>query len=115
MKKSDITKEVIRLSKEIAEVWRMEIYKGCWIITPKRLLYLVTNDHELDWMSKEGYIHTPIPDIADCLRKLREYAEDCKWEIREFIFEWLDGKSPISELHELLLSALLEVLKDNVA
>ena len=94
MKQSDITPGVIELSKELAEHWRMEIYRGCWIIckdTNRPYLIEVVEEWEnkdISYDLSEGdgittepissfkehidEFFIPIPSISDCLDKLRE-------------------------------------------
>jgi len=89
MKQSDITPEAIRLSKEIAKYWRMEIYEGCWFWDAEvGYLFMVHEVFDSTWVDDEY----PIPSISDCLEKLGNCAD-------------------IKVVHEALLSALLEVVK----
>jgi len=126
MKEQDITPKVIELAKEIARHWRMEIYRGCWILTPDEFLLFEPRDMFLDGValrftngnySKEWF---SVPSISDCLEKLREHANE---NITIFIdtsmiwFVTLDmhtqkkKTNQSKSLHEALLFALLEVLK----
>lgn len=137
MRKSDITDEVKRLSKEIAEYWRMEIYEGCWIRVGNktRLIlniveeYFFTNDYypggNPQFKKKSGF---PIPSISDCERKLVEMGyESMNLQRRPFKNPWMadiwDKESHDLEantikrwedkgktLHEICLSVLLKVL-----
>ena len=83
MKQSDITPEIIALSKRIAEKWRMGVHKGSWwqrtaenypdelILIPDEGSAELFND-----ISKHERLHHhgfPIPSISDCLEKLMEF------------------------------------------
>ena len=84
MKEKDITPEVIKLSKEIAELYRMEIYKGCWVgWSSDDGLDLVTTELGVAFLNKsEKRLWFPIPLISDCLEKLRELG----WRNYQFSF-----------------------------
>ena len=137
MREKDITKEVIRLSKEIAEHWRMEIYVGCWICLiqikrGKKKFNPELVDGKIFWIDKDtkqlywgsfGEIHKediPIPSISDCLEKIRELGYCMRLEDQPDFYEfgiWDDVEyAPIAtgadqNLHQCILSALLEVVK----
>lgn len=91
MKESDITDEVIRLSKEIAKYWRMNPDKGSFvrIVTDEgedrtHLVECAAYDkkeiNDCFWLENgtdieindRWVIWFPIPSISDCLEKLRE-------------------------------------------
>ena len=141
MRKSDIIEKVIELSKKIAEHWRMEIYVGGWIcliqikrgkqkfnpeLVDGKIFWIDKDTRQLYWGSfgeihKKEYI--PIPSISDCLDKLRELGYFIRIQDQPDFYEvgiWKDvedeniagGASP--NIHEALLSALLEVLKSGV-
>lgn len=143
MKQSDITPEVIRLSKELAEHWRMEIYEGCWIARGMgrdlsgEYYYKA---YQVTWLLHKGFqiidtVHglqeapikyIPIPSISDCLKKLREFSDywrkleevEGNTEVTHLVTHFLCGygftktQLALQELHKDLLSALLEVLKE---
>ena len=116
MREKDITPEVIRLSKAIAELWRMKIYVGCWVITLREVVYLIKSESEIEWI-EEDHGGIPIPSISDCLEKLKEL--DSEWRTHQLVAVF-DGLltydiMTIQIFHEALLSALLEVLRNNVA
>ena len=129
MKKSDITEEVIRLSKEIAGYWRMEIYEGCWIIAFDELIRFHPVHMRLDGIGLKFLNGAcdrnwfPIPSISDCLAKLKEMGYMLK--IKSYAKEWLVELYEMDEneqviyldigrdsLHLALLSALLDVVQD---
>jgi len=103
MKKSDITPGVIEAAKKIAELWRMEIYKGCWAHLPDKWnkrdfenLVLVQNKESVrnikrEMRRKESYHHwIPIPDIGDCEQKLVELGyESMNLQRRPFKHPWI--------------------------
>ncbi len=127
MKESDITQPVIDKCKQIAEYWRMEIYEGCWIVLWNGQIKLIDCESKED-LDEDGYSDkdlTPIPSISDCLEKLDELgwvvwvgnADDSEvkspwvchiYKIDEYKEENY-GDNPL----EALLSALLEVLKND--
>jgi hypothetical protein len=125
MKKSDITQPVIDKCKQIAEYWRMEIYEGCWYVDID--LVRLWQLKEIPSFPSEVF---SIPSISDCLEKLREgrwIAFHVYWGIfaKKFVVEIqhypptgttsmiIKKHQHTSEsLHEALLSALLEVLKE---
>lgn len=94
MNRNDITEKIIELSRKIAELWRMDIYRGCWIVckdTGKLFLVEVVEewkDGDVSYDLSEGdgiqtepiasfkehvdNFFIPIPTIHDVLRKLRE-------------------------------------------
>lgn len=129
MKESDITPKVIELAKEIVKYWRMEIYEGCWITRAEASGHETTliTARKLDEIEHYGfgaYINVgffPVPSISDCLEKLRELQYYVQWNdnldfYEVFIWKNLDDV-PKSikckwKLHEALLAALLEVLKE---
>ena len=123
MKQSDITPEIIALSRKIAEYWRMEIYKGCWYCDID-ILCLWHENYEPDFPDEVF----PIPSISDCLEKLRALnlrvyisglhykypVNDEKWYSvsihrlpygEEIVFICIEN------FHEALLQALLAVLE----
>ena len=136
MKQSDITPKIIELSKQIAEYWKMEIYEGCWVNisrddTQKIVLATKVNCLGFYWRSPDMNDFRffacpedfPIPSISDALEKLREldwciemtYICEPKIELN-----YVKGgerfkqiKAEGNTLHEALLSALLEVLKND--
>ena len=140
MKQSDITPEVIRLSKEIAKHWRMDIYKGCWVYEDWDKIDEQTDVGLVQWADGEMFYTTgskmdnkkdgvtPIPSISDCLEKLRElgwYVEtmhnrlfftntqDHRWDVEIAMEEGKFFNDTVTQgktLHEALLSALLEVV-----
>ena len=110
MKESDITPEVIKLSKEITRFWMMVSYEGGWVYYPalkKLMLYKTYQGRVETWF--------PIPSISDCLEKLREkyklLPQNWKDDLDEGFYNVLNYYISISKFHEWLLSALLEVLK----
>lgn len=113
MRESDITPEVIELAKEIAEIWRMEIYVGCWIIHKDGgIPHLVSTG--VQFYENEHQIS--IPSISDCLEKLRELDIEPDISIDANGNTYLKYDDPLKmylydSCHEALLSALLEVLK----
>ena len=118
MREKDITKEVIRLSKEIAEHWRMEIYEGCWFVSGLDGQPILYKDILYDPDYKKPDI--PIPSISDCLEKIRELGYCMRLEDQPDFYEfgiWDDVEyAPIAtgadqNLHQCILSALLEVVK----
>ena len=130
MKQSDITPESIKLSKQIAEFWRMEIYEGCWV--SKKVRKLVTKDEKIIckeiWKTrlyngrttiiKEGECF-PIPSISDVLTRLQELDYILSiWQRGDKMFAVTAsrpmgmGRSKTSEsLYVALLQSLLSVLK----
>lgn len=112
MKEKDITKEVIKLSKEIADSWRVEIEKFGWFSlncdpSPFNLdnytfwkegecIYQSTHDlldpNQVTIYTKREWF--PIPSISDCLEKLRELG----WRNYQFSFAE-DGKIEMHILH----------------
>ena len=135
MKKSDITLKIIELAKKIAELWRMEIYVGCWILDndgKPALLEKVYKDDKfmggygshIRYFSKSNPKIYPIPSISDCLEKLKELGLRYifhAWELNEVYVQIISDKAKdviidqqetcFTTLHEALLSALLEVLQ----
>ena len=133
MNQQQITDEVKRLAKEIAKYWRMEIYKGCWVKIGGKIqlvsncnnnyFYTGCNYVKNQWTNRKGS-GIPIPDIGDCLEKLRELGG--WWNIivdinsGKEVFEWGNKKQGLgsipykddSDFYFLLLSALLAVLKE---
>lgn len=128
MKRSDITPEIIRLSKEIAKYWRMEIYEGCWVRVANKTRMVIGVQDEFyytqdsfnwghpQWTIKAGF---PIPSISDCLEKLMELGIDSyewvalkngRWEVFTYENDVCVHRKA-SSFHEALLSALLEVLR----
>lgn len=101
MKESDITPEVIKLSKEIAKLWKLEIYRGCWYhnsrdgklhcwggsfsIPSEELEFNLQEMLPKD--KPEPLRITPIPSISDCVEKLRKLG----WFIWQI---WERGKEP---------------------
>ncbi len=136
MEESQITPEVIKLSKQIVEHWRIEIYGGCWLTKDSKsalkTLALVTGTdkwriyfYELNWGNTSNHKNKmdewfPIPSISDCLEKLRERSEFMPdyYNKKHFdrsllnIFKnYIKGEFTVEKVHYWLLSALLEVLK----
>ena len=136
MNQQQITDEVKRLAKKIAEYWRMKPYRGCWIKTPDELLLFEPRDMFLDGValrftngnySKDWF---PIFSIGDCLEKLLELGyESMNLQRRPFKHPWIadvwDKESHDLEantinrwedkgksLHEIALSVLLAALKE---
>ena len=112
MKESDITQPVIDKCKQISEHWRMEIYVGCWIICSYLKMDVVVLHHGVSIYKGELI---PIPSISDCLEKLRELRALSAFGggATKAITAFLMGQITITKLHESLLSALLEVLKND--
>lgn len=115
MKRSDITPKIIELSKEIAKYWKMEIYEGCWIYVAHEMFLI-----KIPSIIKErNWNFIPIPSIADCLRKLRKLEQEGTIqkgktkhdEATNPLLDYILGMTSLTELHEVLLFALLEVLK----
>ena len=113
MKQSDITSEIIALSRKIAEYWRMEIYKGCWYCDID-ILCLWHENYEPDFPDEVF----PIPSISDCLEKLGqlgvgdiELIQDVdKWTVYFFPKTATHATAMMgNSLHEALLQALLAV------
>lgn len=93
MKESDITSEIIVKAKEIASLWRAEIYVGMGVaifnastsmLTEVGIIMELDKKDERIWVGKEskeswyywnnlegGWL-IPIPSISDCLEKLIE-------------------------------------------
>ena len=131
MNKKHIMPEIIELSKELANYWRMPIYEGCWVCViqvkkggekfNRKLI-----DGKTFWIDKDtrqlycwslGKIHEndyfPIPSISDCISKLIEL--DPEWRTAAIVANFhgvLMGNIPLDEWHLALLSVLLEVLKE---
>ena len=120
MNQQQITDEVKRLAKRIAEYWRMEIVMGVWFYDT----FLKTSRCcQVDSLLPARE-RIPIPDIGDCLEKLRELGG--WWNIivdinsGKEVFEWGNKKQGLgsipykddSDFYFLLLSALLAVLKE---
>lgn len=127
MREKDITPEIIKLSKEIAEIWRMEIYEGCWIVTEEHPKWarLVTgaSDNKCRVLAVHYYTDDciPIPSISDCLEKVAEYAAEnitifidasMIWFVTLDMYTKKKKTNESKSLHEALLSALLAVLKE---
>jgi hypothetical protein len=140
MKESEITPEIIQLSKEVAEYWRMEIEPGHWVYLEcpdtDTVLWLVGatdifKERELELESHGtrecAYIMpeeaTLIPSISDCLEKLEGLFGIIQIAINYpkkggavIVFdddcEGMHGFFG-DTLHEALLSTLLEILKQN--
>ena len=132
MNKKHITPEIIELSKKIAEYWRMEIYKGCWVINKKGVYGVVILSQgdavavhaEADYVRYEEWNLkkkvTPIPSISDCLEKLRERPgfmsgyykkKDFDNSLLNIFKNYIKGRFIVEEVHYWLLSALLRVLE----
>ena len=120
MNKKHITPEIIKLSKEIAKYWRMEIYEGCWVLQGGlvKLVYqklgqftrVIIECEKRDVL--EGNL-IPIPSISDCLEKLSGITTSIEKELLGLVTNlWRGYHTNIIEFHETLLSALLEVLKN---
>ena len=121
MREKDITPEVIRLSKKIAELWRMEIVKGVWYID---------DVDDTPFLAAGNYspIFLPIPSISDCEQKLVELGyESINLLRRPFKLPWMidvwdkeshdldadtikTGENEDETLHGALLSVLLKAL-----
>jgi len=144
MKQQDITPKIIELAKAIAELWRMPIYVGCWMMVKGDDNWKIT--HKVDtggftlilfdshWKLESGALyHTDlpnayrefflIPDIGDCERKLLRLGFTYRTDrlLSCVVIQLYDpedeGKPYGKEMqgvntHEALLSALLEVLKE---
>ncbi len=123
MKESDITQPVIDKCKQITELWRMEIYKGCWVEINTNV-YLVNRAESkiyqtgnTIWNKKDGI---PIPSISDCLEKLQERQEIMPEYYNKKHFDrsllnifknYIKGEFTVEKVHYWLLTALLEVLR----
>ena len=130
MKESDITPEVIAKAKEIAEIWRMEIYEGCWVLHGGlvKLVYqklgqfisVIIGHQKGEFLSGDLI---PIPSILDCLKKLDNSPPEIgihysgeKYRVNISFDVWGFSEYPRSvsttsnTLHQALLSALLKVL-----
>ena len=131
MNKKHITPKAIELSKEIAEYWRMEIYKGCWVCViqvkkggekfNRKLIdgktYWIDKDTQQLYWGSFGKIHEndyfPIPSISDVLKKLSGITTSIEKELLRLVTNlWRGYHTNIIEFHKALLSALLEVLKN---
>ena len=134
MKEQNITLKIKELAREIAEYWRMPIYEGCWAHLPDKWnkrdfenLVLVQNKESVrnikrEMRRKESYHHwIPIPDIGDCLEKLRERQgfmpeyykkKDFNRSLMNIFKNYIEGQFTVEEAHYWLLSALLAVLKE---
>ena len=131
MKQSNITPKIIELSKQIAEHWRMKFYIGCWIEDDMKNLALIEKiERDIStagyrdsnrWFSVDNPDITPIPSIEDCLERLREQGLYIRLivAIEGKVSVGKIGQQPFfeteviweNEIHEALLTALLEVLK----
>jgi len=136
MNQKQITDEVKRLAKEIAKLWRMELYEGCWVQVAiesdahqDRLLMFNPEKMFIDGKMlrfSNGYYYDewfPIPDIGDCERKLLRLGFTYRTDrlLSCVVIQLYDpedeGKPYGKEMqgvntHEALLSTLLEVLKE---
>jgi len=132
MKQQTITPKIIELAKKIVELWPMPIYEGCWIAKAIYGDLSGNRDYkacQVTWLLHKGFqvIDTtrgledmpikyfPIPDIGDCLEKLK--GLDSEWRTHQLVAVF-DGLLTYDTMttqifHEALLSALLEVLEDN--
>lgn len=117
MKKSDITKDVKRLSTDLVEYWRMELYEGAWfLLNGKPILCAYVNK---EWHERNREDIIPVPDIRDCLNKLRDRkdlhpdyinTEDFDRSLLNIFKGYIDGRFTEKEVHYWLLSALLGAL-----
>ena len=118
MKKSDITKDVKRLSVEIFEYWEMELYHGGWFLL--KGIPLLCAYCNKGWHERNRKDIIPVPGIRDCLNKLRDRKDihpdyintkDFDRSLLNIFKGYIDGRFTEKEVHYWLLSALLEVLK----
>jgi len=123
VKESDIMQPIIDKCREIAKYWRMELYEGCWIrvANKTRLVisiigeYFFTNESYTlgnpQFKTKSGF---PILSIYDCLEKI--YNSSCPFgtfiTLEKRFKDWSSAVITTKELHETLLSVLLEVLRE---
>lgn len=119
MKESDITQPVIDKCKQIAKLWGMEIYEGCWCILRWQEPFLIVDELLAQWADEQGAI--PIPSISDCLEKLGERQKfmpdyynkkDFDRSLLNIFKYYIKGELTVEKVHCWLLTALLEVLKN---
>jgi hypothetical protein len=133
MKAGGITPKIIDLSMEIAEKWRMEIYKGCWILRKFHRFSMNRQGETIEETWKpilifdkqyERDTDIPIPSLSDALEKIRQLVPGellvdlqiphtgkhalCLYALEEDHAEKVNlGNTS----YEAVLTALLEVLK----
>ena len=124
MKHETITPKIIELAKKIAELWRMEIRRGVWIIDDdgkEALITRIYNDGKVmadygdytRYFTKDNPKIFPIPDIGDCLGRLEEHSISARRRtLIPYFNSYAFGEIKTIEFHESLLSALLAVLKE---
>jgi len=126
MKQQTITPKIIELAKKIVELWPMPIYEGCWEVHEQRDRPVLV-DKDIEEIAKlhpdEHRCWFPIPDIGDCLEKLRELKLRYifhAWELDDILVSLIDDEKgdvivdqmKATALHESLLSAVLAVLEE---
>jgi hypothetical protein len=134
MRQSEITPKIVEISKKIAEKWRMEIYEGCWIYDDANdELFMTVGQYMIDKkieydgkFQKPNHITfsdpssimrkcIPIPSLSDALDAI--YDRSCPFgtfiTLEKRFNDWTHGIITTQELHEAVLEALLEVLKED--